>query len=49
MTDSVRVAELSRAYELVALAIEAPASPYPMLELHAENGSTVAVVRDSSG
>ncbi len=44
-TESVRVAELSRAFELTALDVEPAASPYPMLDLHAENGSAVAVVR----
>jgi hypothetical protein len=48
-TESVNVAELSRAFELMALDIEPAASPYPMLDLHAENGSTVAVVREPGG
>jgi hypothetical protein len=47
--DSVRVAELSRAFELTGVAVEPIASPYSLLDLHAENGSTVAVVRRSSG
>lgn len=47
--ESVRVAELSRAFELTALEVEPTASPYPMLDLHAENGSTVAVVREPGG
>lgn len=46
---SVRVAELSRAFELTALDVEPTTSPYPMLELHAENGSTVAVLREPGG
>lgn len=45
--ESVRVAELSRAFELTSLDVEPAASPYPLLELHAENGRTVAVVRES--
>lgn len=44
--ESVRVAELSRAFELAAIDVELAASPYPMLDFHAENGSTVAVVRE---
>lgn len=44
-TESVRVADLSRAYELTGVAVEPTAIPYPLLDLHAENGSTVAVVR----
>ena len=47
--ESVRVAELSRAFELTALDMEPAASPYPPLELHAEDGSTVAVVREPGG
>jgi hypothetical protein len=47
--ESVRVAELSRAFELTAVDLQPVASPYPLLELHAENGNTVAVVRDSGG
>lgn len=45
--DSARVAELSRAFELVCLDLTPNASSYPLLELHAENGSTVAVTRES--
>ncbi len=37
------------AFELLALDVAPVAGPYPLLELHAENGSTVAVVRDSGG
>lgn len=47
--ESARVAELSRAFELVAVHVAANASPYPLLELHAENGSTVAVTREAAG
>ena len=47
--ESVRVGELSRAFELTALDVEPAALPYPMLDLHAENGSTVAVVREPRG
>lgn len=47
--ESVRVAELSRAFELTALDINPSAPSYPMLDLHVENGSTVAVVRESRG
>jgi hypothetical protein len=43
--ESVRVAELSRAFELTVVDVEPAASPYPLLEMHAENGSTVAVIR----
>jgi hypothetical protein len=45
--ESVQVAELSRAFELTALDVEPAASAYPMLDLHAQNGRTVAVARDS--
>lgn len=41
--ESVHVGELSRAFELTALDIAPAVSPYPLLELHAENGSTIAV------
>lgn len=44
--ESLRVADLSRAFELTALGVKAIASPYPLLELHAEDGSAVAVVQD---
>lgn len=47
--ESVRVADLPRAFELTALKIEPAVSPYPLLDLHAENGSTVAVARESGG
>lgn len=47
--ESVRVAELSRAFELAGVHIEPCATPYPLLEYHAENGTTVAVVRESGG
>lgn len=43
--ESVRVAELSRAFELCGLTVEPTASSYALLEYHAENGSTVAVLR----
>lgn len=45
--ESVRVAEMSRAFELMAMDLKPAASPYPLLEMHAENGSTVAVVREA--
>jgi hypothetical protein len=47
--ESVRATELTRAFELTALEIDPTASPYPMLGLHPENGSTVAVVREPGG
>ncbi len=47
--ESARVAELSRAFELASVDVAANASPYPLLDLHAENGSTVAVARESGG
>lgn len=47
--ESVRVTELSRAFELACVDAEPTALPYPLLEYHAENGSTVAVVRESGG
>lgn len=47
--ESVRVAELARAFELTALDVGPAALRYPMLDLHAENGSTVAVVRKPGG
>jgi hypothetical protein len=43
--ESIRVAELSRAFELTGLDVEPTASSYPLLEIHAENGGSVAVVR----
>ena len=43
--ESVRVADLSRAFELASLDIEPAASPYPLLEIHAEDGSSVAAAR----
>lgn len=47
--ESVRVSELSRAFELAALEIDPVASPYPLLKLHAENGNTVAEFQESGG
>lgn len=47
--ETVRVTELSRAFELVALEVEPIAAHYPLLEMHAENGRTIAVMRDSGG
>lgn len=47
--ESIRVAELSRAFELAGVDVEPCATPYPLLEYHAENGNTVAVVRESGG
>jgi hypothetical protein len=43
--ESVRVAELSRAFELTGLEVEPAASPYPLVEIHSENGSSVAAIR----
>ncbi len=48
-TESVRVAELSRAFELAGVDVEPCATPYSLLEYHAENGNTVAVVRQPGG
>ncbi|MDA8038248.1 MAG: hypothetical protein M0Z69_03640 [Actinomycetota bacterium] len=48
-TESVRVAELSRAFELTGVAVEPTTSTYSLLDFHAENGSIVAVVRESVG
>jgi hypothetical protein len=42
--ESAGVSELTRAPELSFLDIGTAVSPYPLLELHAENGRTVAVV-----
>lgn len=43
--DSAAVAELSHASEIAFIDIDPVASPYPFLDMHAENGRTVAVPR----
>ncbi len=44
--ESVGIDELSRANELATLKLEPEASDYPLLEMHSENGRTVAAVRN---
>jgi len=44
-TESANVGDLSHAFELSFLEIVPSAPPYPFLELHAENGRTVAVAQ----
>jgi hypothetical protein len=43
--ESARVSDLSRAPELAPLCFAPSIAAYPMLEFHAENGNTVAVIR----
>jgi hypothetical protein len=43
--EAARVSDLSRAFELAFLELAPNTSPYPLLELHAENGSAIAVTR----
>lgn len=43
--ESANVGDLSHAFELSFLELVPSALPYPFLELHAENGRTVAVAR----
>lgn len=43
--DSVATDEISRAHEFAPLKLESARSPYPLLEIHAENGRSLAVVR----
>ena len=43
--ESASVGDLSRAFELSFLEIVPSTPPYPFIELHAENGRTVAVAR----
>lgn len=45
---SVGVEDVSRAYELATLKLEPASSNYPLLELHAENGRSVAVLRNGA-
>jgi hypothetical protein len=47
--ESARVSDLSRAFEFTPLDLAPHTSPYPLLELHAENGSTVVVIAATSG
>ncbi|OBH51716.1 hypothetical protein [Mycobacterium sp. E2479] len=47
--ESARVSDLSRAFELTPLDLAPAPSLYPLLELHAENGSTVAVAHGAAG
>jgi hypothetical protein len=44
--ESVGVDDLSRAHELAMLKLQPASSDYPLLEMHAENGRTVAAVRN---
>jgi hypothetical protein len=46
--ESVGIDELTRAPELAFLSLDPAPSTYPLLELHAENGRTVAIARDVS-
>jgi hypothetical protein len=46
--ESASVGDLSHAFELSFLELVPSAPPYPFLELHAENGRTIAVARMGS-
>lgn len=45
--ESVGVGELTRAPELAFVSLDPAPSSYPLLELHAENGRTVAIARNA--
>ena len=45
--ESIGVGELTRAPELAFVSLDPAPSSYPLLELHAENGRTVAIARNA--
>jgi hypothetical protein len=46
--ESVGVDELARAHELATVKLEPTSLSYPLLEMHSENGRTVAIVRNTA-